>query len=507
MPCSLPIFLRNAASALIVLMFALVVFAPSAFASCPDALTPSDDACSPCNMTGQGEGGGIEGSAPSANEEGNVAGGGDIAQGSQAVDGLVAVLNENRLLIRLTRQGDFGSESEQGENTVMGNGSSDETPTLPVGTPDGTPNENEHAGTGDIATYAAVLVSGGNHESGALIYRLGDGSIAEGGNVPWYEKRGAILSVAFGEGAQPRSMAYWFRDHDKLHDIDFVGLDTGRVTSMECLFAGCSSVTSLDLSSFNTSSVASMNGMFSGCASLEKVDLSSFDTRNVTDMSDMFSGCTNVKSLDLSSFDTKKVQRLDGMFSGCSSLAALDVSGFSANQLNAASIPTNNAGGYWRMNVPAGYDPGIRLREPSAEEREAAGLPVSSEPDGGNSNAGAESQGQTSSPASSEVSAATAAVADNVLNVISDADATSVANAIPSIAAALSGLAASIIEPVASLTLDPGLDAADVTAATESILDALGINAAVDKTMAMIAAALGMIAAAALVLALCFKIR
>ena len=98
------------------------------------------------------------------------------------------------------------------------------------------------------------------------------------------------------------------------------GLDTSNVTSMQEMFDGCSSLTSLDLSSLDTSKVTSMSGMFNGCSSLTSLDLSNFNTSNVTDMHFMFYGCSKLTSLDLSSFDTSNVTNMSNMFDRCSSL-------------------------------------------------------------------------------------------------------------------------------------------------------------------------------------------
>ena len=100
----------------------------------------------------------------------------------------------------------------------------------------------------------------------------------------------------------------------------FKGLDTSKVTTMQEMFQGCSSLTSLDLSSFNTSNVTNMQSMFQGCSSLTSLDLSNFDTSKVTDMYRMFYNCTSLTSLDLSNFDTSKVTDIKYMFNSCPSL-------------------------------------------------------------------------------------------------------------------------------------------------------------------------------------------
>ena len=111
------------------------------------------------------------------------------------------------------------------------------------------------------------------------------------------------------------------------------GLATSNVTSMEDMFNGCSSLTSLDLSNFNTSKATNMNSMFWGCSSLTSLDLSNFNTSKVNYMANMFHNCTSITSLDLSSWDTSNVNIMSSMFGGCSKLTALDLSSFNTSKV------------------------------------------------------------------------------------------------------------------------------------------------------------------------------
>ena len=100
---------------------------------------------------------------------------------------------------------------------------------------------------------------------------------------------------------------------------ELISINTSNVTSMNSMFAGCKSLTSLDLSNFDTRNVTSMSRMFYNCKSLTSLDLSNFDTISVTDMFAMFSNCTSLTSLDLSNFDTSNVTSMIDMFNKCSS--------------------------------------------------------------------------------------------------------------------------------------------------------------------------------------------
>ena len=111
-----------------------------------------------------------------------------------------------------------------------------------------------------------------------------------------------------------------FDNKENIKSITKMQLDTSNVTSMQYMFSGCSSLTSLDLSNWDTSNVTDMSEMFIGCSSLKSLDLSSFNTSKVTNMGWMFSGCSSLTSLDLSNFNTSNVTNMNYMFYNCSAL-------------------------------------------------------------------------------------------------------------------------------------------------------------------------------------------
>lgn len=92
---------------------------------------------------------------------------------------------------------------------------------------------------------------------------------------PWSEFKDQITSVVFqGRIVLKECMDDMFRDYRQLRSIDFGSIDTSAVSSMNGLFVGCSSLTSIDLSSFDTSGVkSSMTGFFEGCSSLNIITL------------------------------------------------------------------------------------------------------------------------------------------------------------------------------------------------------------------------------------------
>ena len=143
----------------------------------------------------------------------------------------------------------------------------------------------------------------------------------------------AVFDVSF-KNYLPQSTENWFFNFKKLEKIEgLTNLNTSKVTTMEGMFDGCKSLTSLDLSNFNTENVQDMRGMFDGCKSLTSLNLSNFKTENVQDMSLMFSGCQNLTSLNLSNFKTENVKNMVGMFAGCDNLTSLDLSNFNTENV------------------------------------------------------------------------------------------------------------------------------------------------------------------------------
>lgn len=99
------------------------------------------------------------------------------------------------------------------------------------------------------------------------------------------------------KAVRPTSCNAWFSSFKELQEIEGIeNLNTEEVTSMNSMFNGCLSLTSLDLSSFNTSKVDNMQFMFNGCSSLNTIYVSDkFTTDKVSSYGDyMFNGCTQL---------------------------------------------------------------------------------------------------------------------------------------------------------------------------------------------------------------------
>ena len=173
---------------------------------------------------------------------------------------------------------------------------------------------------------------------------LGMGWIAIYGGWTEADFQYFVIDPSFANYKDLTSTAYWFCDRSSLLSITGMEyLNTENVTTMDGMFSGCSSLTSLDVSHLNTSKVISMGagrdteghriGMFYCCSSLTSLDVSNFNTENVTTMLSMFEGCSSLTSLDISNFNTKNVTSMGYMFSRCSGLTSLNVSNFNTENV------------------------------------------------------------------------------------------------------------------------------------------------------------------------------
>ena len=84
-----------------------------------------------------------------------------------------------------------------------------------------------------------------------------------------------------------------------------------RLTNVNYMFSGCSSLTNIDLSNFNTQKVTDMSNMFANCRSLTNIDLSKFNTQNAINMSYMFYECISLTNIDISNFNTHNVTNMN----------------------------------------------------------------------------------------------------------------------------------------------------------------------------------------------------
>ncbi|EPA0803479.1 immunoglobulin-like domain-containing protein [Enterococcus hirae] len=191
-------------------------------------------------------------------------------------------------------------------------------------------------GTGDLTagTYVSVETdtwgtSPYTFDENTGVLTIGAGELSGAAESPWNSDKVDIKAikkiVLAGKVVAPENANLLFTGNSTRGNLANVTeieglsqLDTSNVTSMESMFQGMSSVTSLDLSGFDTSNVTDMRYMFYDMSNLTNLDLSNFNTSKVTDMASMFSSMGSITSLDVSSFDTSKVTDMSDMFADTS---------------------------------------------------------------------------------------------------------------------------------------------------------------------------------------------
>lgn len=125
-----------------------------------------------------------------------------------------------------------------------------------------------------------------------------------------------------------KNMDYAFYMTGLEGELDLSGLDLSNVTSMEYMFYGSLSLTSVKLGGAS-SNLTNMKGMFYYSNKLESVTFTNFDTSNVTDMSEMFEQCKALISPSVAGLDTSSVTTMYRMYYGCEKLTSFDVTGTS----------------------------------------------------------------------------------------------------------------------------------------------------------------------------------
>ena len=135
------------------------------------------------------------------------------------------------------------------------------------------------------------------------------------------------------------NLNYFFHFDENKNNVvslDFSNFDSSKVTSMEDIFDGLTSLKYIDLSGFG-SSLTSMKGLFKGLNSLESINLSNIKTSKVTSIESMFENCTSLTSIDISMLDTTSLKNMNTLFYGCSTLKVIDFSNLNLENINSAN--------------------------------------------------------------------------------------------------------------------------------------------------------------------------
>lgn len=245
-----------------------------------------------------------------------------------------------------------------------------------VSSVDGTAYENNGVPLGIAATYTLQdpnEIKNNWNQCGSCLWKLDDAGCL---NIKPQRGNKGVLGTGFSDYSQNPETYAWLRLRNQikkvkiadgvstgvganclfngcsnLTSINIEALDTSNATDMSYMFQGCSSLVLLDLSKFDTSHVTRMDYMFEGCSSLKNLSLSSFDTGSVTSMSGMFSDCGSLRTVNVSSFNTSNVNCMSSMFSGCSSLVSVDISGFDTSSVTDAYGAFYNCSSLKRLDL------------------------------------------------------------------------------------------------------------------------------------------------------------
>lgn len=110
-------------------------------------------------------------------------------------------------------------------------------------------------------------------------------------------------------------------------------INTAKVTTFDCLFQSCSSITQLNVSDWNTELVTNLNSTFDDCESLTELDLSNWDVSRVTIMTSVFKNCFNLVTLNISGWSTDNLQSMSGAFAECYALKVIDVENWNISKV------------------------------------------------------------------------------------------------------------------------------------------------------------------------------
>ena len=109
-----------------------------------------------------------------------------------------------------------------------------------------------------------------------------------------------------------------FAGNEELTEISFELLFASGVTSLRCLFQGCSNLRRI--SNLNLSSIQDSSSLFKDCKSLE--DIPKLDTQNLICADSMFCRCSKITRID--NLNLSNLVNAKGMFQGCKGLSKIE---------------------------------------------------------------------------------------------------------------------------------------------------------------------------------------
>lgn len=192
-----------------------------------------------------------------------------------------------------------------------------------------------------VFTNSPETHSNGDTEDGKIWYNVAP--IADV-YCPWYDVKDRIKRITCDDTCRanhiqfPNWAEYFFANMGQLTEVDnFDLIDTSHCAYFDCLFLNDSHLRSIQgLSTWDTGCASSINDMFSGDSSLTSLDLHDWDLSSCTSMVATFFGCSSLQNLNVSGWRTSGSQEMISTFCNCSSLQTLDVSSFNVSHVRSA---------------------------------------------------------------------------------------------------------------------------------------------------------------------------
>lgn len=148
-------------------------------------------------------------------------------------------------------------------------------------------------------------------------YAYMEGQSSSSSSVAWYPTASSATTIKFDgsfKDVKPVTLHKWFDFMGSLTNIVGIeNLNTSEVTSMNCMFTGCHSLTSIDVSTFDMSKVTDVFGMFSACTNLRTIYCNK-TWSGIADSRDLFQNTTRLKGYDSSSTDISMANPFTGYF-------------------------------------------------------------------------------------------------------------------------------------------------------------------------------------------------
>lgn len=123
------------------------------------------------------------------------------------------------------------------------------------------------------------------------------------------------------------NMANVFCSCSSLKSLNLTTWKTSNVTDFSNMFYGCANLVNLDLLNFNFSSAINMYWTFAYCSALQNLSLpDNGNTTKLSDINHMFYGCSSVKYLNLKCFNLANIKYYNDAFTLCNGLQSFSIS-------------------------------------------------------------------------------------------------------------------------------------------------------------------------------------